>query len=129
MMKKKTQKNSSSHRKPISYSTEFRLDINLNNFVRKLCPAMKNVNKGRGGERRGGELKCYIHTYIHSDRHTEPPTKRVLEEHSLLKIGCRRWHYYHQYNNFIIDPVHLKTPDNKTPNLIFHFINFFMFHD
>ena len=25
-----------SSRKPISYSTEFRLDINLNNFVRKL---------------------------------------------------------------------------------------------
>ena len=33
----------SSNRKPISYSTEFRLDINLNNFVRKLCPAMINV--------------------------------------------------------------------------------------
>ena len=29
-----------SNRKPISYSTEFRLDINLNNFVIKLCPAM-----------------------------------------------------------------------------------------
>ena len=36
---------------------------------------------GRGGERRGGELKCYIHT----DIQTEPLTKRVLEEHSLLK--------------------------------------------
>ena len=33
----------SSNRKPISYSTEFRLDINLNNFVRKLCPAMINA--------------------------------------------------------------------------------------
>ena len=27
----------------------------------------------------GGELKCY--------RHTDPPTKRVLEEHSLLKMS------------------------------------------
>ena len=32
-------KKNSSNRKPISYSTEFRLDINLNNFVRKLCSA------------------------------------------------------------------------------------------
>ena len=31
------------NRKPISYSTEFRLDMNLNNFVRNLCPAMVNV--------------------------------------------------------------------------------------
>ena len=37
-----TEKNSS-NRKPISYSTEFRQDINLNTFVRKLCPAMINV--------------------------------------------------------------------------------------
>ena len=36
--------------------------------------------------RRGGELKCYIQTDIHIDRHTDPPTKRVLGEHSLLKI-------------------------------------------
>ena len=43
MMKKKTLKKIPSNRKPISYSTEFRLDINLNNFVRKLCPAMINV--------------------------------------------------------------------------------------
>ena len=42
-MKKKTPKKNSSNRKPISCSTEFRLDINLNNFVRKLCPAMVNV--------------------------------------------------------------------------------------
>ena len=42
-MKKKTLKKNPSNRKPISYSTEFRLDINLNNFVRKLCPAMINV--------------------------------------------------------------------------------------
>ena len=38
----KTEKNPSD-RKPISYSTEFMLDINLNNFVGKLCPAMKNA--------------------------------------------------------------------------------------
>ena len=42
-MNKKTQKKNSSNRKPISYATEFWLDINLNNFVRKLCPAMINV--------------------------------------------------------------------------------------
>ena len=35
-MKKKTLKKNPSNRKQISYSTEFRLDINLNNFVRKL---------------------------------------------------------------------------------------------
>ena len=66
-MKKKTLKKNPSNRKPISYSTEFRMDINLNNFVRKLCPAMINGEgrdgERRGGERRGGELKCYIHTY------------------------------------------------------------------
>ena len=43
MMKKKTLKKNPSYQKPISYSTEFRLDINLNNFVRKLCPAMINA--------------------------------------------------------------------------------------
>ena len=79
MMKKKTLKNNPSNRKPISYSTEFRLDINLNNFVRKLCPAMINV--GGKGRLRGGELKCYRHI----DIQTDPPTKRVLEENSLLK--------------------------------------------
>ena len=42
--------------------------------------------EGRGGERRGGDLKCYIQTDIQTYRHTDPPTKRVLEEHSLLKI-------------------------------------------
>ena len=42
-MKKKTLKKNPSNRKPISYSTEFRLDINLNNFVKKLCPAMINA--------------------------------------------------------------------------------------
>ena len=77
ILKKKRLKKNPSNRKPISYFTEFRLDINLNNFVRKLCAAMINA----GGERRGGELKCYRHT----DIQTDPPTKRVLEEHSLLK--------------------------------------------
>ena len=43
ILKKKTLKKNLSNRKPISYSTEFRLDINLNNFVRKLCPAMINA--------------------------------------------------------------------------------------
>ena len=34
-----------------------------------------------------GELKCYINTYIHTYEyiHTDPPTKWVLEELSLLK--------------------------------------------
>ena len=60
MMKKKTLKKNSSNRKPLSYSTKFRLDINLNNFVRKLCPAMINVFRETfwGGE---GKLKCYRH--------------------------------------------------------------------
>ena len=31
-------------------------------------------------ERRGGELKCYIHT----DIHTYPPTRRVLEKFSRI---------------------------------------------
>ena len=39
---------------------------------------------GRGGKRRAGELKYYIHT----DRHTDPLTKRVIEELSLLEILC-----------------------------------------
>ena len=41
--KKKTLKKNPSNRKLISYSTEFRLDINMNNFVRKLCPALINA--------------------------------------------------------------------------------------
>ena len=41
--KEENTKKNPSNRKPISYSTEFRLDINLNNFVRKLCPAMINT--------------------------------------------------------------------------------------
>ena len=36
-------KKNPSNRKPISYSTEFRLDINLNNFEGKLCAAMINA--------------------------------------------------------------------------------------
>ena len=55
IFKKKTLKKNPSNRKPISYSTDFRLDINLNNFEGKLCAAMIN-----------GDLKCYIHTYIHT---------------------------------------------------------------
>ena len=43
ILKKKTLKKNPFNRKPISYSTKFRLDINLNNFVRKLCPAMINA--------------------------------------------------------------------------------------
>ena len=33
------------NRKPISYSTEFRLDINLNNFVRKLPSYDKCISR------------------------------------------------------------------------------------
>ena len=43
ILKKKTLKKNPSNRKPISYSTEFRLDINLNNVVGKLCAAMINA--------------------------------------------------------------------------------------
>ena len=44
---------------------------------------------GRGRDGRGVELKCYIHTDIQTEVqtyiNTDPPTKRVLEELSLLK--------------------------------------------
>ena len=73
----------------ISYSTEFRMDIDLNNFVRKLCAASYDksvsryillyiafINEGREG--RGAKV-------LQTDIQTDPPTKRVLEEHSLLK--------------------------------------------
>ena len=43
ILKKKTPKKNPSNRKLISYSTEFRLNINLNNFVRKTCEAMINA--------------------------------------------------------------------------------------
>ena len=72
MMKKKTLKKNSSNRKPISYSTEFRLDINLNNFVRKLCPAMIYVF-----QETGGELKCYIN--IQTDRQTDKLLEKNLK--------------------------------------------------
>ena len=61
-----TEKNFS-NRKPISYSTEFRLDINLNNFVRKLCPAEGRGEKGR----RVKMLHTYRQTYRQTDRQTE----------------------------------------------------------
>ena len=77
-------KKNSSDRKQISYSTEFRLDINLNNL------------EGRGEKGRG--LKCYIHTYIQTDIQTEPLMKRVLEEHSLLKTNI---HFFGR--SFLID--------------------------
>ena len=39
--------------------------------------------------RRGEELKCYIHTDRQTDRHTDPLTKWVVEELSLLKrVSC-----------------------------------------
>ena len=44
-MKKKTLKNNPSNRKPISYSTEFRLDINLNNFVKVVRSYDKYVSR------------------------------------------------------------------------------------
>ena len=83
-MKKKTLKKNSSNRKPISYSTEFRLDITLNNFVGKLCPAMINVfllflsffvilsffvreGEGWGAEGRGVKM---FHTYRQTYRQT-----------------------------------------------------------
>ena len=41
----------------------------------------RRVVEGRGGLGKRGELKCYIHT----DTHTDPLTKRVVEELLLLK--------------------------------------------
>ena len=38
-----TLKKNPSNRKLISYFTEFRLDFNLNNIVRKLCTSMINA--------------------------------------------------------------------------------------
>ena len=63
-------KKNPSNRKPISYFTEFRLDINLNNFVRKLCAAMINEFQGIfwGEKGRGAKvLQTYRHTYRPSD--------------------------------------------------------------
>ena len=58
ILKKKTLKNNTSNRKLISHSNYFRLKFNLNIFVGKLCAVMMNTlqGKGRGGERRGGEV-------------------------------------------------------------------------
>ena len=80
ILKKKILKKNPSNKKPISYFTEFRLDINLTNFVRKLCAAVINEFQDIfwGEKERGAKV---LKTY----RHTDPPTKRVLEEHSLLK--------------------------------------------
>ena len=52
ILKKKTLKKNPSNRKPISYSTEFRLDNNLNNCVGKLCAV---VGEGRGVEGKEGK--------------------------------------------------------------------------
>ena len=41
--------------------------------------------RGEGRGEKGRDAKV-LQTYIQTDRHTDPPTKRVLEEHSLLKI-------------------------------------------
>ena len=64
-------KKNPSNRKPISYSTEFRLDINLNNFVRKFYAAMMNAfqvgGRGRGEKGRGAKV---LHTDIHTYRQT-----------------------------------------------------------
>ena len=71
ILKKKTLKKNPFNQKTISYYTEFRLDINLNNFVRKLCAAMINAFQDTFCytlHLRGGELKCYIHTYIQTCR-------------------------------------------------------------
>ena len=46
ILKKKTLKKNPSNRKPISYSTEFRLGIYLNNVIGKLCAAMINAFQG-----------------------------------------------------------------------------------
>ena len=60
ILEKKTLKKNPSNQKPNSYS-----------FF---------IGEGRVGE---GERGANV---LHTDRRTDPPTKRVLEEHSLLKI-------------------------------------------
>ena len=81
-MKKKTLKKNPSNRKPISYSTQFRLDIKLNKFVRKFYPAMINAFQdtfcytfGEGS---------YRHTGIQTDIQTDIQTYRPSDE-----VGCR----------------------------------------
>ena len=53
------------------------------NFTWKNWPVRRRGGEGREG---GGVkmLHTYIHIYIQTDIQTEPLTKRVLEEHSLL---------------------------------------------
>ena len=41
------------------------------------------MKKIRGGEGRGAKV-------LHTDRNTDPPTKLVLGEHSLLKRGMKK---------------------------------------
>ena len=77
VLKKKTLKKNPSYRKPISYSTEFRLD---NNFVGKFCSARINAFQDIfcwGGD--GSLSVTDMQTYIQSLR-------RVLEDLSLLTI-------------------------------------------
>ena len=83
MKKKKLKKNL--NRKPISYSTELRLDINLNNFVRKLCPAMINAFQ---------DTFCFClykrdYSTGGNNGQTYRPSDEAgpIEEHSLLKSG------------------------------------------
>jgi hypothetical protein len=45
----------------------------------------------RGGERRGAKV---LHTDSLTYRHTDPPKKRVLEEHSLLKTTKHAYDMY-----------------------------------
>ena len=53
-----------------------------------VIPCFYKREQGRDGEGSGAEgrgEKGRGVNMLHTDRHTEPPTKRILEEHSLLK--------------------------------------------
>ena len=101
----------------------------------KLLRIRNSRKKGVGGrgEGREGELKCYIHTDIQTDRHTDPPKKQVLEEHSLLKTQHNHWIISTQWfdhpttigsfphNEMICDPS--LAEDRKRPIYYLHWVS------
>ena len=77
MKKKKTLKKNPS--KPFSYSTEFSLDINLNNFEGKLCAARINAFKD-----------IFIHKRDYSTGGHNGSLKKIYwPGHSLLSLYSR----------------------------------------
>ena len=103
-MKKKKIKKNPSNRKPISYSTEFRLDINLNNFIRKLCPAMINAFQ---------DIFCYTGHF----------TKKVFSDladgFNIALVDCSTDFYL--LSTFIVYTFELQQSPNQTifPSILF----------